>query len=56
MKNGFDFPFVITVFLYDHSQNFRSHHFRPNWRQDDEWATELLGAVTDTRSYDLGQV
>ena len=34
MKNGFDFPFVITVFLYGHSRHshhFRSHHFRPYW-------------------------
>ena len=36
MKNGFDFLFVITVFLYDHSHHFwshhfRSHHFRTTW-------------------------
>ena len=31
-KNGFEFPFVKTVFLYGHSHHFGSHHFRPNWK------------------------
>ena len=29
MKNGFDFPFFITVFLYGNFHHFGSHHFRP---------------------------
>ena len=31
MINGFDFAFVIIVFLYGHSHHFGSHHFRPAW-------------------------
>ena len=42
MKNGFDFPFVITVFLYGHSHHLRFHHFRPYWISSDKRNVSLL--------------